>query len=204
MLAQGRGRWAVSLIPKLIPIFSAFFTRPPPHSFLVWPVFSFDAVLSRSLRNTSEIHSKNPPATHAKPVPSWPSWICICTEPACRIIIESTFPLLLEQFKGDVEVGLSIPHFHVYWLNCMLQDGSLPRSCCLGFVTLSCLTLGRIAWRAKRTSVWEARKMVVEYAVYFVAVSSGTCQMPFNRYPMSVNVLPISLLVTGHKSSSWL
>ena len=133
MLAQGRGRWAVSQIPKLIPIFSAFFTRPPPHSFLVWPVFSFDPVLSLSLRNTSEIHSKNPPATHAKPVPSWPSWICICTEPACRIIIDSTFPLLLEQFKGDVEVGLSIPHFHVYWLNCMLQDGSLPPSCCLGF-----------------------------------------------------------------------
>ncbi|XP_073239400.1 MMS19 nucleotide excision repair protein homolog isoform X2 [Porites lutea] len=26
-------------------------------------------------------------------------------EPACRIIIESTFPLLLEQFKGDVEIA---------------------------------------------------------------------------------------------------
>ena len=126
MLAQGRGRWAVSQKPKLIPVFSAFFTRPPPHSFLVWPVFSFHAVLSLSLRTTSENHSKNLPATQAKPVPSWPSWICIFTEPACRIIIESTFPLLLEQFKGDVEVGLSIPHFQVSWLNCMLQDGSLP------------------------------------------------------------------------------
>ena len=41
--------------------------------------------------------------------------------------------------------------------------------------------------------------MVAEYAVYFVAVSSGTYQMSFNRYPMSVNVLPVSLLVTGHK-----
>ena len=112
MLAQGRGRWAVSQKPTLIPVFSAFYTRPLPYSFLVWPVFSFHAVLSLS--------------TQAKPVPSWQSWICICTEPACRIIIESTFPLLLEQFKGDVEVGLSIPHFQVYWLNCMLQDGSLP------------------------------------------------------------------------------
>ena len=44
--------------------------------------------------------------------------------------------------------------------------------------------------------------MVAEYAVYFVAVSSRTCQMPYNHYPMSVNVLPISLLVTGGKSSS--
>lgn len=26
-------------------------------------------------------------------------------EPACRIIIDSTFPLLLEQFKGDVEIA---------------------------------------------------------------------------------------------------
>ena len=119
-LAEGRGRSAVSQIPKLIPIFSAFFTHPLPHSFLVWPVFSFHTVLSLSLWTTRENHTKNPPAAHAKPVPSWPSWICICTEPACRIIIESTFPLLLEQFKGDVEVGLSIPHFHVYWLNCML------------------------------------------------------------------------------------
>lgn len=44
--------------------------------------------------------------------------------------------------------------------------------------------------------------MVAEYAVYFVAVSSGTCQMSVNRYPMSVNVLPISLLLTGGKSAS--
>ena len=122
MSAQGRGRWAVSHKPKLIPVFSAFFTHPLPHSFLVWPVFSFHAVLSLSLQTTSKNHSKNLPATHAKPVPSWRSWICICTEPACRIIIESTFPLLLEQFKGDVEVGLSIPHFQVYWLNCMLHS----------------------------------------------------------------------------------
>ena len=49
---------------------------------------------------------------------------------------------------------------------------------------------------------WEARKMVADYAVYFVAVSSRTCQMSYNRYPMSVNVLPISLLVTGGKSAS--
>ena len=41
-----------------------------------------------------------------------------------------------------------------------------------------------------------------EYVVYFVAVLSRTCQMSYNHYPMSVNVLPISLLVTGHKSSS--
>lgn len=55
---------------------------------------------------------------------------------------------------------------------------------------------------SQKTSAREARKMVAEYAVYFVAVSSRTCQMPYNRYPMSVNVLPISLLVTGGKSAS--
>ena len=44
--------------------------------------------------------------------------------------------------------------------------------------------------------------MVTEYAVYFVAVSSRSCQMSYNRYFMLVNVLPISLLVTGGKSAS--
>ena len=44
--------------------------------------------------------------------------------------------------------------------------------------------------------------MVEEYAVYFVPVSSRMCLVSYNRYPMSVNVLLISLLVTGGKSSS--